>query len=180
MSIKPSSSFMKVLVLLAVFSLAPVTLYILYTRTGGPASQKEMKFQKNLRYALMAGVDAIDLAPLTDTAWIKVCALDNGLTQDEVTKVLGFEYKDFQELHWLPLQDYWTLVFIDKEREASWGMARPVLPVRIPRKDLANVKLPDGAKGQCISREGRVELTRRAVPVGESPVVIQLVDTRAD
>ena len=171
---------MKVLLLLAVFSLAPGTLYFMYTRTGGPASQKEMKFQKNMRYALMAGVDAVDLAPLTEMPWIKVCALDSGLTHAEVTDVLGFDYKDFQELHWLHLADYWTLVFIDVEREASWGMARPVMPVRIPRKDLADLKLPEGAKGQCIGREGRIELTRRAVPVGESPVVVQLVDAKAD
>lgn len=171
---------MKVLLLLAVFSLAPLTLYILYTRTGGPPSQKEMKFQKNMRYALMAGVDAIDLAPLTESPWVKACALESGLTHAEVTDVLGFDYKDFQELHWLHLADYWTMVFIDVEREASWGMARPVMPVRIPRKDLADLKLSEGAKGQCIGREGRIELTRRAVPVGESPVVVQLVDAKAD
>lgn len=180
MSIKPSSSFMKVLALLAVFSLAPLTLYTLYTRTGGPASQKEMKVQKNLRYAFMAGQDAVDLAPLTEWPWIKVCAVDSGLTRDELTAVLGFDYKDFGELHWLHLADYWTLIFIDVEREASWGMARPVTPIRIPRKDLADVQMPEGAKGQCITRDGRAEITRRAAPVGESPVVVQLVDAQAD
>lgn len=180
MSLKPSSSFQKVLILLAVFSLAPGTLYFLYARNGGPASQKEMKVQKNMRYAFMAGVDAIDLAPLTEFPWVKVCALTNGLTRDDVNKVLGFDYQFFQELHWLHLEEYWSLVFIDSEREASWGMARPVTPIRIPRKDLADVKLPDGAKGQCITRDGRIELTRRSVPVGESPVVVQLVDAKAD
>ena len=180
MSLMPSSSFKKVLVLLAVFSLAPGTLYFLYVRNGGPASQKEMKFQKNMRYALMAGVDAVDLAPLTEFPWVKVCAFGSGLSRDEVTAVLGFDYQNFQELHWLHLADYWSLVFIDREREASWGMARPVTPIRIPRKDLADLKLPDGMKGQCITRDGRIELTRRTVPVGESPVVVQLVDAKAD
>jgi hypothetical protein len=180
MSFKPSSSFTKVLVLLAVFSLAPATLYILYARSGGPPSQKEMKVQKNMRFALMAGVDAVDLAPLTEFPWVKVCALKDGLSREDVNKVLGFDYEHFQELHWLHLPEYWTLVFADREREASWGMARPVTPVRIPRKDLADLKLPDGAKGQCITRDGRIELTRRTVPVGESPVVVQLVDAKAD
>ncbi len=171
---------MKVLLLLAIFSLAPLTLYAMYKRTGGLASDKEMGFQKNLRYALMAGQDGIDLAPLTPWPWIKVCALDNGLSREEVTKVLGFDYKDFDEMHWLPLQAYWTLVFIDKEREASWGMARPVQAVRIPRKDLADLKLPKDAKGVCISRDGRAEISRKSVPVGESPVILTLVSANAD
>ncbi len=180
MAFKPSPSFLKVLVLLAVFSLAPVTLYILYTRTGGPPSQKEMQFQKNLRFAFMQGVDALDLAPLAAWPYVKVCALQSGLTHDEVNQILGFDYKNIEELHWLHLRDYWTLVFADTEREASWGMARPVTPVRIPKKDLADLKLPAGAKGQCISRDGRIEITRGTVPVGESPITVQLVSTTAE
>lgn len=177
---KPSRSFIKVLLLLAIFSLAPVTLYILYTRTGGPASQKEMQFQRNLRYAFMQGVDAIDLVPLAAWPYVRVCALDSGLSHDEVTKVLGFDYENFQQLHWLHLKEYWTLVFIDKEREVSWGKARPVTPVRIPRKDLADLKLPPRSIGQCINSDGRIEITRRTAPLGESPVTMQFVDATAD
>jgi hypothetical protein len=169
-----------VLVLLAVFSLAPATLFILYTRTGGPPSQKEMTVQKNMRYAFMAGADAVDLAPLTPFPWVKVCALNSGLSHADVNAVLGFDYVNIQELHWLHLPEYWTLIFVDREREASWGMARPVTPVRISRKELADLQLPDGAKGLCISREGRIELTRRSAPVGESPIVAHLVDAKAD
>ena len=180
MALKPSRSFLKVLMLLAIFSLAPVTLYILYTRTGGPASQKEMQFQKNLRYAFMQDADAIDLAPLAAWPYIRVCALDAGLSRDEVMKILGFEYENFDEMHWLHLKDYWTLVFIDKEREVSWGTARPVTAVRIPRKDLAELKLPPKSKGLCIDHDGRVEITRRTAPVGESPVTMQFVDSSAD
>jgi len=180
MAIKPSSGFMKVLLLLAIFSLAPVTMYFLYSRTGGPPSQKEMQLQRNLRYAFMQGVDAIDLASLTPWPYVKVCAIDSGASTAEVNKVLGFDYEFIQEMHWLHLPDYWSLVFVDSEREANWGMARPVTPVRISRKDLADLKLPPGVKGHCIVREGRVEITRRSVPVGDSPVTVQLVDARAD
>ncbi len=162
---------MKVLALLALFSLAPVTLYVLYARTGGVASGKEVTVQKNLRYAFMTGADNIDLAPLTPWPWIKVCALDAGLSRADVTAILGFDYDNFAELHWLHLADYWTLIFIDVEREASWGLARPVTPVRVPRKDLGDLTLPDGAKGQCMDRDGRLALTRREAPVGVSPIV---------
>jgi hypothetical protein len=179
-SLKPSSSFLKVIGLLAVFSLAPATIYFFYTRTGGPPSPKELKFQKNLRYAFMTGADAIDLAPLADWPWIKVCALDSGLSHEDVTAVLGFDYINFAELHWLHLPEYWTLAFVDSEREANWGMARPVTVVRISRKDLGDLKLPDGAKGQCISKDGRIEIARRTAPVGESPVVVHMIDARAD
>ena len=181
MAFKPSPSFLRVIVLLAIFSMAPVTMYILYTRTGGPASVQELAFQHNLRLALMGGNEAVDLAPLTPWSWIKVCALDSGLSEGEVDKVIGFPYKNFGELHWLPLDGYWTLMFIDSERQASWGPARPVVPVRIPRKDLADLALPEGAKGQCIDRaNGRVEITRRDAPVGTSPAVLHFVDTTAD
>ena len=81
MSWKPSPTFLRVLVLLVVFSLAPATLYILYTRTGGPASGKELVFQKNLRFALMAEGAALDMAPLADWPWVKVCAVDTGITE---------------------------------------------------------------------------------------------------
>jgi hypothetical protein len=180
MAFKPSPSFVKVLVLLAVFSLAPVTLYILYTRTGGPPSQKEMQFQKNLRFAFMQGVDAIDLAPLAAWPYVKVCALQAELSRGEVNEILGFDYQNIAELHWLHLADYWTLVFVDAEREASWGMARPVTPVRIGKKDLADLNLPAGAKGQCITRDGRIEITRRTAAVGESPVTVQLVSAATE
>jgi hypothetical protein len=180
MSIKPSSGFMKVVLLLAIFSLAPVTMYFFYSRTGGPPSPKEMQVQKNLRYAFMQGVETIDLAPLTPWPYVKVCAIDGGVSTAEVNAVLGFDYEYIQEMHWLHLPDYWSLVFVDAEREANWGMARPVTPVRISRKDLADVKLPPGVKGQCMAREGRIEIARGAVPVGESPITVQLVDARAD
>ncbi len=180
MSAKPSKSFLKFVGLMALLSLAPVSMYIIYTRTGGPASDKEQKFQKNLRYAFMRGEDAIDLAPLADWPYIKVCALDSGLTHDEVTKVLGFDYQYFDQMNWLHLAGFWTLVFVDVEREASWGMARPVTTIRIPRKDLADLKLPAGAKGTCITHDGRAEIERHAAPVGESPVTVSLVDARQD
>jgi len=180
MALKPTSSFMKVLLLLAIFSLTPITLFILYTRTGGPESQKEMQLQRNLRYAFMQGVDAIDMAPLTPWPYIRVCAFKNGLSREEIATILGFDYENFQELHWLHMSDYWTLLFIDKEREVSWGTARPVTPVRIPKKDLADLKLPEKSKGQCITRDGRLEVTRRTVPVGESPVTVEFVDSTAD
>jgi hypothetical protein len=181
MSWKPSATFLRVIVLLLVFSLAPATLYILYTRTGGPASGKELVFQKNLRFALMAGGDAVDLGPLADWPWVKVCAVGSGLSEDDLTKVIGFDYKDYGELHWLPLPDYWTLLFIDKEREASWGKAHPVVPIRISRKDLADIALPKDVKGQCIERNtGRIEVTRGTAPVGTSPITLNLVDTTND
>ena len=43
---------MKVAALLALLSIGPASIFILYTRTGGPESQKELKFQKNLRYEI--------------------------------------------------------------------------------------------------------------------------------
>jgi hypothetical protein len=175
---KPSPSFLKAVALLAFLSLTPVTLYLLYNRTGGPASQKELALQKNLRFAFMAGVDLVDVVPLTPYPWVKMCALANGVTQDEMTAIIGFPYKDYSQLHWLPRPEYWTLMFIDAEREANWGKATPVTPVRIPRKDVADLSLPSNVKGVCVSRlGGKLNLTRRlnAEP-GTSPVIVRLVE----
>jgi hypothetical protein len=165
--------------LLLVLSLGPTSLYLMYNRTGGPASQKELGLQKNLRFAFMAGMDLIDLAPLTPWPWQKVCAVTNGLTEAELTQVIGFEYKDYDQLHWLPRPEYWTLIFIDPEREASWGKAHPVTPVRIPRKEVGDLMLPNGVKGTCINRgEGGLNLSRLPdTVVGTSPVVVRLVET---
>ena len=173
MSIAPSKSFLKVIALLMIFTLAPGTMYFLYTRTGGPESKKELAFQKNMRTALMYGSEELDFAPLSTWSWIKVCALDSGITEAELTELIGFEYEHYPELHWRHLAGYWTLMFIDSEREASWGMARPVTPVRIPRKALADLALPSGVKGRCFDLQESVRLSRRNVPVGESPVIVR-------
>ncbi|MDX2145136.1 MAG: hypothetical protein SFV19_17405 [Rhodospirillaceae bacterium] len=180
MSIKPTASFMKAAGLLAFLSLTPISIYIMYNRTGGPESKKEMTFQKNLRYAFMAESQAVDLAPLTEWPWVTVCAFDSATTREQMTQVLGFAYKDFDQLHWLPLKDHWTLLFIDTEREVSWGLARPVTPVRIPRAELADARFPDGAKGVCVPREtGRLVFERGRAPVGASPVTAELKDLAA-
>ena len=175
---KPSPSFLKAVALIAVLSLTPVSLYLMYYRTGGPASPKELGLQKNLRYAFMAGLDLVDVVPLTPWPWVKMCAVTNGVTKDELTAIIGFPYKDYSQLHWLPRPEYWTLLFIDSEREANWGKATPVTPIRISRKDLAELLLPSNTKGVCVSRlGGKLNLTRRlnAEPV-TSPVSVRLVD----
>ena len=175
---KPSPSFLKAVALIAVLSLTPLSLYLLYYRTGGPASQKELALQKSLRYAFMAGVDLVDVVPLTPWPWVKMCAITSGTTKDEMTALIGFPYKDYSQLHWLPRPEYWTLLFIDVEREANWGKAIPVTPIRIPRKELADLILPSNTKGVCVSRlGGKFNLTRRMnADPGTSPVTVRLVD----
>ena len=70
--------------------------------------------------------------------------------------------------------DYWTLLFVDTEREVSWGKARPVTAIRIGRKELADLRLPSGAKGICVDRSSiQARLTRAPAPVGTSPVTIR-------
>jgi len=173
MSLAPSQSFLKVIGLLLLFTLVPGTLFVLYTRTGGPESKKELAFQKNMRYALMFGEEVIDLAPLTAWPWIEVCALDSGITEPELTALIGFEYEHYSYLHWLHLEDHWTLLFIGSEREANWGLTRPVTPVRIPRKEVADLSLPDGAVGRCVDFQEEIAVTRRKSPVGISPIVVR-------
>lgn len=170
----PSKSFLKVIGLFALFTIAPGTIYFLYTRTGGPESKKELSFQRNLRYALMEGTDTVDFGPLTEWPWEKVCALTDGLSDGEIDAVLGFEYLGKAEMHWMHRPDYWTILFVDKEREASWGLTRPVVAVRIPRKGLADLRLPLGAKGVCADRYGELpRILRHHAPVGESPITLE-------
>jgi len=175
MSLKPSPTFLKALGLLAILSLTPVSIYIMYNHTGGPESKKEMTFQKNLRYAFMGEAAAVDLGPLTEWPWVTVCAFDSAVSRAEMAEVLGFDYRDYDQLHWLPLKDHWTLLFVDAEREASWGLARPVTPVRIPRAELAEARFPAGRKGLCVPRAAhRLVFTRGPAPVGVSPITAEL------
>lgn len=175
MSLKPSPTFLKAAALLLVLSLAPITIYILYNRTGGFESQKERAFQKVLRYVFMGSEQVVDVTRYTEWPWVTMCAFTNGVSRDEMTSVLGFDYKDYDQLHWLPHAHNWTLMFIDYPREASWGTARPVTPIRIPRADLADLELPAGVKGVCVPREtGRMVFKRGTVPVGVSPITVGL------
>lgn len=174
MSVAPSKSFLKVLGLLAIFTIAPATIFFLYTRTGGPESKKELVFQRNLRFALMAEGDTLNFAPLTDWSWVKVCAITNGVTPAEIDELVGFDYIGKAEMHWVGNPDYWSLVFVDSEREANWGLTTPATAIRIPRKALADLHLPEGAKGVCVNHDSiQARLTRGAAPVGVSPVTIR-------
>ena len=175
MSFAPSASFRRLILLLVIFSLAPITLYFLYARTGGPASARELTFQRNMRFLLMAGTDDVVLPRLTDWEWEKVCALDTGVTSAELNTIAGFEYPLFGDLHWVDRPEYWTLFFVDQNREASWGIAQHAVPIRISRKDVADLKLPEGVKGVCIPRDnGRLPVTRHLAIVGQTPVTVDL------
>ncbi|MBL8645315.1 MAG: hypothetical protein JNK21_15390 [Rhodospirillaceae bacterium] len=168
---KPSPTFMKAVALMLVLSLAPLTIYVLYNRTGGPESQKERAFQKKLRYAFMGESTVVDLGPYTEWEWSTLCAFDANVTDAEMQDVLGFKYKDYDQLHWMPVARYWTLMFVGAPRETNWGMHSPVTPIRIPRDDLANLALPDGKKGVCVPREsGRLVFQRGEALIGVSPI----------
>lgn len=176
MAWKPTKSFFKFAALFALLSLGPASIYILYTRTGGPESQKERTFQRNLRYALMRDSATVDIAPLTDWGYETVCAIDSNVTEAEMTALIGFSYKDYDQLHWLRRADHWTLLFIDSERETNWGMHRPVTPIRIPREGLTDLKLPPDAKGKCVPKATAIALRRHDAPVGVSPVVMNFAE----
>ena len=171
-----SKSFAKVIGLLLLFSLGPLSIYILYTRTGGLESRRELDFHRNIRFAFMAGTETVDLASLTDWPWVKVCALRSGLSQKDVDDLVGFSYSDFSQLTWRNLDDHWTLLFIDSERETNWGLHRPVIPIRIPVDDIAGHDFSAGLTGICSNRNGAaLALSRQTRSIGQSPVTARLV-----
>lgn len=171
----PSKSFAKFIGLLLLLSLGPLSIYILYTRTGGLESRRELAFHRTLRFAFMGGADTIPVAPLTDWPWERVCAFKSGLSQDQVNDVVGFAYDDFSQLPWRDLEDHWTLVFIDSERETNWGMHRPVIPLRIPTDTIANFAFEPDMDGLCAGRQDAVlALTREEGLLDRTPVTARL------
>ena len=178
MSWKPSSSFMKVAALLALFALAPITLSIIYYHFGGLASEDEQRLQRNLRFAFMKGGDILDLAPLMPGKWVKVCAITTGLSREEVDKVVGFSYARYGDIRWLGRPEFWTLLFIDPPEDLNAGKVILVTPIRINRHEVADLALPRDAKGVCAGREGaRLNLARRMdAEVDATPVIARLVD----
>ncbi|NKB43078.1 MAG: hypothetical protein GKS03_02250 [Alphaproteobacteria bacterium] len=173
----PSKSFIKVIGLILLLSLGPASIYFLYKRTGGLESRDELAFHRNIRFEFMAGTDSVDLRPLTDWSWETVCAFGSGLSQAEVNALVGFSYDNFSQLTWRNLSDHWTLLFIDSERETSWGLHRPVTPIRIPTDDISGFNAGEGARGSCAEHDtARLALERREVPLGKTPVVARLID----
>lgn len=176
----PSKSFAKVLGLLLLLSLGPASIYFLYKSTGGLESRDELAFHRELRFLFMAGTDTVDPSRITPWGWERVCAFGSGLKQSEVDNLIGFSYENFGQLTWRDLEDHWTLLFIDYERETNWGEHRPVRPIRIPTDAISGFQLEPGQLGTCVDREGaRLALERREVPLGQTPVVAQLVDVSA-
>jgi hypothetical protein len=173
----PSKSFIKVVGLILLLSLGPASIYFLYKRTGGLESRVELAFHRNIRFEFMAGTDTIDPRPLTDWSWERVCAFGSGLSQAEVDGLVGFPYDNFTQLTWRNLDDHWTLLFIDSERETSWGLHRPVTPIRIPTDDISGFNSGEGSLGSCADRDGaRLALERREAPLGKTPVIARLID----
>lgn len=170
----PSKSFIKIIGLLLLLSLGPASIYIMYTRTGGLESRRELAFHKNARFAFMAGTETVRLADLTDWPWQTVCAFGPGLTQAEVDQLLGFSFENFAQMTWRSLEDHWTLLFIDGERETNWGMHRPIIPIRVPVQDIAGYSGP--LKGVCVaSRDALLGLSRAEFEAGVSPVTATLM-----
>lgn len=170
----PSKSFAKVFGLILLLSLGPASIYFLYKRTGGLESRQELAVHRNLRFIFMEGTESIDLTRFADWPWEKVCAFGSGLTQAEVDRLAGFPYENFGQLTWRNLEDHWTLLFIESERETNWGLHRPITPIRIPMDDIAGFETT--GIGTCADRsEARLALTRQSVPLGTTPVIARLV-----
>ena len=177
MSWKPSPSFVKVGALLALFALAPIMLSIIYYHFGGLASENEQRFQRNLRFAFMRGGDIVELAPLRPGKWVKVCAIDTGLSREDVDKVVGFSYVRYRDIRWIGRPDFWTLLFIDPPEQISAGNVVTVTPIRINRREVADLALPRDIKGVCAGRDGaHLNLARRMdAAVDATPVIARLV-----
>ena len=108
----PSKSFVKLMGLILVLSLGPASIYFLYKQTGGLDSRRELAFQLKVRFGFMAAQSKVELQPLTNWPWQKVCALDSGLSQSQVDTLIGFPFKNFSQLTWRDLKDHWTLLFL--------------------------------------------------------------------
>ncbi len=173
----PSKSFVKVVGLILLLSLGPASIYFMYKRTGGLESRDELAFHRNLRFLFMAGTETVDPSLLTPWSWERVCAFGSGMKQAEVDELVGFSYDNFSQLTWRDLDDHWTLLFIDSERETNWGRHRPVMPIRIPMDDISGFQTPEGQLGNCADKQGaRLALERREAPLGKTPIVAHLVD----
>ena len=172
----PSKSFVKVIGLLLLLSLGPLSIYILYTNTGGLESRRELAFHRNIRFAFMAGTETVDLALLTDWPWVRVCAFGAGLSHKEVDDLVGFSYDNFSQLTWRHLDDHWTLLFIDSERHTNWGRHRPIVPIRIPVEAIADYSFGQQTIGTCVNRDqAALSLERQRVVIDRSPVTARLV-----
>ncbi|MDE0799404.1 MAG: hypothetical protein OSB02_01540 [Rhodospirillaceae bacterium] len=173
----PSKSFVKFVGLILLLSLGPASIYFLYKRTGGLESRVELEFHRNARFLFMGGIETIDPSVLTEWSWERVCAFGSGLSQAEVDGLVGFSYENFTQLTWRNLDDHWTLLFIDSERDTNWGLHRPVTPIRIPIPDISDFRVADGSIGSCVDRENaRLALERREVPLGQTPITAHLID----
>lgn len=174
-SLRPSASFLKFLVLVLILSLGPGTIYFFYNRTGGLESRKEVVFHRNIKFLFMSGEESIELTSFTDWPWIRVCALNSGLTPADVETVIGHPYLNYRELRWLGRSDHWTLLFIDRERETTLSWRRPSVPIRMPKTEVADYYFEPDEKGWCVPRENaRLLVSRRSVPFGITPIVVRL------
>ncbi len=171
----PSKSFVKLIFLLLLLSIGPASIAFLYTRTGGLESRREIYFHKTLRFIFMSDIDSVNLETLTDWPWEIVCIFNNNTTEDEVNKLIGFRYDNYNQLTWINLEDHWTFLFIDEIRETNWGMHRPVIALRVPYYEIARYDGPK--KGKCLNKEGAKLIIRRGgLSKNYSPIFATISD----
>ncbi|MDG2319328.1 MAG: hypothetical protein P8L79_03615 [Rhodospirillaceae bacterium] len=176
----PSRSFVKLIGLILLLSLGPLSIYFLYKQTGGLESRRELAFHRHIRFSFMAGTDEVDIKTLTDWPWETVCAFDAGLSQSQVDTLVGFSFGNFSQLTWRDLDDHWTLLFIDSERETNWGDHRPTIPIRIPKDTIASYDFSEDNNGRCVARpDATLKVYRHDVPQGLSPVIVELTKSTA-
>ena len=99
----------------------------------------------------MAGQDSIELISLADWNWKTACAFGHGISESRLERLIGFPYKNFNQLSWRKLPNFWTLLFIDSQRQTNWGLHRPVIAIRIPQDSIARYAGPE--IGNCVSAE---------------------------
>ncbi|MBU2591570.1 MAG: hypothetical protein KKC21_06090 [Nitrospinae bacterium] len=73
----------------------------------------------SLIQAMEAGRESIFLKDVVDFEWEMACVILPYEYEKTVNSMLGFEYKDFNKLHWINDEQHWGILFVDVRRAVT-------------------------------------------------------------
>jgi hypothetical protein len=140
---------------------------VAYDQQSDLPSTNERAVQTLLKKAIRNGKAFVALSDLTKETWKTVCMIVPYATRPHVEAALGSTYDQYQEVTWIGVETYWTLLFVRDDDST--------LPVRIHRTELGDYNLKPNEWVRCAPFSRGVLIISKEYRVGDAPIKLEML-----
>lgn len=154
-----------VLVMLGVLVSAAMILIVLslYWRSN----PHEKVFHQALRTAVANNIRHAPVASFTGFPWDRVCVFRPYVDKDELERVIGKAYPEYDQLHWINDDGYWTAIFVSEQHG--------YVTMQMPIMEIGNLRIDLVRWGKCEPRDRATFRLSTEMRPGLAPSVIELI-----